>query len=67
VQRLLTCADTTPPRYRYAPATAEQERVVEDLARCYNERRVSVITLIYSKPRDHIRSFANAFRIREDK
>jgi hypothetical protein len=55
------------PRYRYAPAAPEQDQLVTDLARSYSERRVSVINLIYSKPRDHIRSFADAFRLREKK
>jgi hypothetical protein len=54
-------------RYRYAPATTEHDVLVADLARGYATRRVSIITLIYSKPRDHIRSFANAFRLREKK
>lgn len=54
-------------RYRYCPSSLKQGRTIDEMARCYEERRVSLVTLIYSKPRDHIRSFANAFRLWEDK
>lgn len=37
-----------PARFRYAPESAETERIVGELARCYAERRVSVIARIFS-------------------
>jgi hypothetical protein len=53
-----------PPRYRYQPDTPEKERVINQLARCYAERRVTVITRIFSPRSDSVRSFADAFKLR---
>ncbi|HEY2028439.1 MAG TPA: hypothetical protein VGH20_04430 [Myxococcales bacterium] len=53
-----------PPRYRYAPDTSETARVIEEVARCYAERRVTVISRIFSPRSDSVRSFANAFDLR---
>jgi hypothetical protein len=39
-----------PPRYAYAPATAELCRIVGEVARAYAERKVTVIGLIFSRP-----------------
>jgi hypothetical protein len=62
---LLKCDPSAPPEYRYAPAP-ELDRTVTDLADAYATRRVTVIGLIFSKPIDKLRSFADAFRIRQD-
>jgi hypothetical protein len=61
---LLNCDQ--PPNYRYAPKTPELAAAVEGLARAYAERRVTVIGMIFSKPVDKLRSFADAFRLRKD-
>lgn len=53
-----------PPRYRYAPTSDEARRVIDALARCYAERRVVVITQIFSPRSDSVRSFADAFKLR---
>jgi hypothetical protein len=53
--------------YGYAPRSAELDAAVQGLAREYALRRVTVIGLIFSKPVDKIRSFADAFRIRKDR
>ena len=53
--------------FRYAPATPELGSAVAQLAKDYAERRVTIITLIFSKPADTLRSFADAFRLRKDK
>jgi predicted ArsR family transcriptional regulator len=63
---LLEAAVGSPPSYRYAPRTPALEAAVADLARAYADRRVTVIGLIFSKPVDKIRSFADAFRLRKD-
>jgi hypothetical protein len=63
---LLVTTDEAAGRYRFDPKSPELKRVVGRLADTYDERRVSVITLIFSKPNDTIRSFADAFRIRKD-
>ena len=53
--------------YQYHPATDELGRTVDELSRAYTDMRVSVISLIYSKPADTLKTFADAFRIRKEK
>jgi hypothetical protein len=64
---LLAAAEPPEARYRYGPRTSELGDLVARLADVYRERRVSVITLIYSKPVDKVRTFADAFKLRKDK
>ena len=65
VAGLLTSTNS-PPAFRYQPHSVELDQLVASLAQLYQERRVSVITLIYSKPVDKVRTFADAFRLRKD-
>jgi predicted transcriptional regulator len=51
--------------YQYLPSTVELEQAVAGLAKAYADRRVTVTTLIYSKPVDNIRVFADSFRLRK--
>jgi DNA-binding Lrp family transcriptional regulator len=51
--------------YRYAPGSAALDEAARGLAAAYTERRVTVINLIFSKPVDKIRTFADAFRLRK--
>lgn len=51
-------------RYRYAPATAGLRRAVELLAIAYNERPVTLVRAIYSRP-TAVQSFEDAFRLRK--
>jgi DNA-binding IclR family transcriptional regulator len=53
-----------PSGYRYAPKTAELARAVDELAQLYQQRRVTIINLIYSNPVKTLQDFADAFRIR---
>lgn len=57
-------APVQPTGYRYA-ASGRLHDMVEVLADEYALRRFSVIELIFSRP-DAARSFADAFRLRED-
>lgn len=52
-----------PPLYRYAPNPAT-DQVIGALASVYAERRVAVITRIFSPRTDSVRSFADAFKLR---
>jgi hypothetical protein len=52
--------------FRYAPVTTAIDATVRRVAECYKERRVSVITAIFSRPNENVRIFADAFRIRKD-
>lgn len=67
-RRLIAPAGGAPerPGYRYAPGTPALDQAVRGLDQAYAERRVSVINLIFSKPIDKIRTFADAFRLRKD-
>jgi hypothetical protein len=51
---------------RYAPPDAEADRLIGEVARIYEERRVTVITQIYSKPGNNVRTFADSFRLRKN-
>jgi hypothetical protein len=64
---LLRCEGGPPATFAYAPASAEVDAAVAALDSAYADRRVSVIELIFAKPLEKIRSFADAFRIRKDK
>ena len=62
-RKLLIVELTDPPRYRFEPGDTEARGIVGLLAETYRERRVTVITLVFSKPQDTIRDLADAFRI----
>ena len=64
---LVAVTEGPPPQFRYEPRAADLGQAVGELARAYADRRVTVIGLIFSKPVDKIRSFADAFRIRKDR
>jgi hypothetical protein len=53
--------------YRYSPADGERAQAVPLLAKAYRERRVKVIELIFAKPIDQVKAFADAFKLRKDK
>ena len=53
--------------YQYQPAKRELDEIVQGLADAYAQRRVSVVSLIFNKPTDRLRHFADAFRIRKDR
>jgi hypothetical protein len=57
---------TTEPAatFRYRPSCTELDRVARLLERTYAERRTTVVTLIYSRPNDKLRGFADAFKLR---
>ena len=59
---IIACDET---RYRYVDSHKFHE-VIGKVAELYKERRVTMITLIYSKPVDKVRTFADAFRFRKD-
>jgi hypothetical protein len=59
--------EAEPGRFRYAPPKPEVARDVDGLADAYAKRRVSVISAIFSKPSEAVRSFSDAFRLRDDR
>lgn len=52
--------------YRYQPADGELARAADDLEKVYGTRRTTVINLVFSKPSEKLRTFADAFRLREN-
>jgi predicted transcriptional regulator len=66
--QLLSSQNGSEPTYRYSPSSsAIASEVAESLDQAYREGKDTVIELIYSRPLDNIRIFADAFRLREDK
>jgi hypothetical protein len=61
---LVSRQQSSPVGYHYAPRTEELAARVAELAVAYSERRYTVIDLIFAKPSDRIRIFADAFRLR---
>lgn len=67
VAKLLLATETVPLKYRFDSKNRESG-IVRDLEQVYRERRVSIISFIYSKPTptDPLRAFSDAFRLRKD-
>jgi hypothetical protein len=70
-KQLLRVSAGPPVTYQADPAFTH---VVSSLARTFRERRVAVITFIYSRPdeaaespTDPLQAFADAFKLRKDK
>lgn len=63
---LLTRSPEGMHRYRFASAVSDLSQEVQNLSQVYSDRRVTVITLISSKPVDRIRVFTDAFKLRRD-
>jgi hypothetical protein len=64
---LLKRCETADIQFAFGPQTEELRRRVALLAAAYLTRRVTVIETIFNKPVAKMNSFANAFRLREDK
>lgn len=63
---VLQCESGPDPVFQFAPRVPEFEQIVRELADAYITRRVTVISLIFAKPIDKLKSFADAFRIRRE-
>ena len=50
--------------YRYTPPSTEANRSVHALSETYARRKVAVVSHIFSRPRDDLRAFSDAFRLR---
>ena len=62
---LLVLTGEEPASYRYSPIRSDDVRDISELATTYAERRVSVITFIFSRPQERVRGFADAFLLRK--
>jgi hypothetical protein len=52
--------------YAYQPRDRGADQLISELATIYQQRRVAVITEIYSKPVTKVQTFADAFRLRRE-
>jgi hypothetical protein len=57
---------STEMHYGYHVAHEELDRQIAEVASAYQQRRVAVITLIYSKPLNKVKTFADSFRLRKE-
>jgi DNA-binding IclR family transcriptional regulator len=62
---LVDRVDGSEPLYQYAPKSPELAQAVDQLDQLYQQRRVTIINLIYSNPVKKLQDFADAFRIRK--
>jgi hypothetical protein len=62
----LTSSDPSDEAFRYGPATDWLRNAVDRVSELYAERPHGVIDLIFSKPIDNLRVYADAFRYRKD-
>lgn len=53
-------------KYSYAVADPRVDQLVLEVTDAYQDRRVGLISLIYSKPLNKVRTFADAFRLRKE-
>jgi hypothetical protein len=65
--RLVVRDDPAELAHRYAPADRSLVAAVDLLADTYAKRKVAVVTEIFSAPKDDLRSFSDAFRLRKDR
>ena len=52
--------------YSYDPHQAKDDQLIRELAAAYQDRRVAITSLIYSKPLNKVQTFADAFRLRKE-
>lgn len=61
---LLRLTNNAPLAYRYDPRDPEVRRAADTLAALQATRRAAVLDLVASRPRESLRLFADAFRVR---
>lgn len=54
-------------QFQYQPDSATLDEAAQASFAAYAELKVTVISLIYSKPVERIRDLADAFKVRRDK
>ena len=61
----LAAHDPASSTYRYT-ATQADRATVDELSALYHQRPVTLVKLVYAQPPNPVKSFADAFRIRDD-
>ena len=62
---LLLCMAGAVPAYQFAPSDPNLASTISLLAKWHSTHRVAIVTAIYSKSTDTLRTFADAFRLRK--
>jgi hypothetical protein len=65
-RRFATGALPPETQFSYLSTNTEMDKLIDELALLYRDRRVAVISLIYSKPLNKVQTFADAFRLRKE-
>jgi hypothetical protein len=65
VSARLVSHDPASDSYRYAPPNVDRP-TVEELASLYHQRPVTLVKLVYAQPPNPVKSFADAFRLRDE-
>jgi len=60
----LARTESDPPTYRYAPATPALHDAVEWMRAAYDREPAALVRALYTGPPRAVRSFADAFRLR---
>ena len=64
---LMIRPDPAAPKFRYSPSRSDLEAAVANLAAAYRVRPCAITQVIFAGPRESIRQFADAFRLRKEK
>lgn len=64
--RLGLAAAASSRQWRYTPASAVLDNIAGDLVQLYATKRISVINAIHASATDRMRSFASAFKIKDN-
>jgi hypothetical protein len=64
---LVTLAATGPLACQHGSQTGELRNQVEALVQLYLQRPVTLIKMVYEKPKDQLKSFVDAFRLKKEK
>lgn len=65
VNARLVSHDPASSSYRYAPPNIDRA-TVDELSALYHQRPVTLVKLVYAQPPNPVKSFADAFRLRDD-
>jgi hypothetical protein len=65
--RKVLLRESDPAKHRFVPFSPEIEATIAELAKLHEVRPYRVIEMIYSRPSEALRQFADAFKIKKDK
>lgn len=51
--------------WQYGPKNVQDRHALDQLAQMYNQRPVTLVRLVYERPSAPLKSFSDAFRLRE--